>query len=416
MEPVALAIVAGLTPPEWEIRLCDELQGDTPGDFRPDLVALSSLTPTAPHAYEIARFWRSRGVPVVMGGMHATLCPDEAARYVDCVYCGEAEGAWPLLVRDFESGQLKPRYQAGAVPLGGMPLPRRDLYGRKYRVTLVGASRGCRYRCEFCALWKFEAGHYRTRPVEDVLAELAVAPRGYITLFTDDNVYLDREHCLRLHHAMVERGLQRRHAVQASIDIADDDELLTALKASGCLVVLIGLESLSEATLKRMRKGVNLGVGADHYAEKIERLHSHGLMAAGTFIFASDGDGPDVFERTAAFVLDAGVDLAHFGLLVPTPGTDVFDRLQREGRLLLDELPQDYARLDPSRAAFRPEAMTPEQAEQGLVAARGRISSWPVALRRAGRTWHDTGSPAAALVSLLWTRTGLRGRVSGGKS
>jgi radical SAM superfamily enzyme YgiQ (UPF0313 family) len=282
-------------------------------------------------------------------------------------------------------------------------------------VALVSASRGCHFRCEFCAIWKFEAGRFRARRVEDVLAELPHIPRAPVTLFTDDNIMADRDWSLSLFRGMAERKLQRRHAVQASLDIANDDELLDALKASGCFAVLVGLESVSEATLKTMRKGVNLRVGVEHYRDQIARLHAHGLMAAATFIFGSDGDGPDIFQRTADFVLDAGVDLAHFGLLIPTPGTDVFDRLAREGRLLLTDFPGDYALFDLTRATFVPEAMSPQQAEAGLAAATQGIARWPVALRRAAHTWRDTGNFTAAAISLLWTRTGLHRRVFGVK-
>lgn len=413
MEPLGLAYVAGLTPPHWEIRIADEVMEPLPQDYGPDLVAITSLTPTAPRAYEIAARFKAQGTPVVMGGMHATLCPDEAARHVDSVFRGEAEGAWPQVIRDFEQGRLQARYEGGACDLENLPLPRRDLYRHHYRVALVSASRGCRYRCEFCSIWKFEAGRFRARPVEQVLAELPHVPRSAVTLFTDDNIMTDRAKSLALFRGMAERGLARRHAVQASLEIADDDDLLAALKRSGCFAVLVGLESVNEATLRSMRKGVNLRVGVEGYRDKIERLHAHGLMVAATFILGSDGDGPDIFDRTAQFVIEAGVDLAHMGLLIPTPGTDVFERLQKEGRLLLTNLPADYAMLDLKRLLFEPAGMSRQEAEQGLARAIQSVARWPVALRRAARTWRDTGNPSAAFISLIWTRTGLHQRVFG---
>lgn len=420
MEPLGLACVAALTPPDWDVEIIDEVAGDlqaggsrTWQGRQADLVGITSLTPTAPRAYEIAAGFRARGVPVVMGGMHATLCPDEAARYVDAVFCGEAEGAWPQVIADFERGQLQARYNGGAPELNHLPLPRRDLYRRKYRVALISASRGCRYRCEFCAIWKFEGGRFRTRPVPEILTELQHLPRSYITLFTDDNLYADRDWALALFRAIAEHGLKRRYAVQASLDIADDDELLTALHAAGCFAVMVGLESLSQDSLRAMRKGVNLRVGVNGYREKIAQMHRHGLMVAATFILGGDGDPPDIFERTASFVLEAGVDLAHLGLLIPTPGTDVFERLSREGRLLLSDLPADYAQCDLTRAVFAPQMMTPQQAEAGLAMAVQRISAWPVALRRAWRTWRATGSLTAAGIALAWTRSGLHQRILG---
>ena len=413
MEPLGLAQVAALTPRHWDVRIADEVVEEIPGDFLPDLVGITSLTPTAPRAYEIAAGFRARGTPVVMGGMHATFCPDEAGRYVDTVVCGEAEGVWPQVLSDFESGGMRDRYEGTRGDLSGLPLPRRDLYRHRYRVTLVSASRGCRNRCEFCSVWKYEWGRFRARPIPELLEELPRLPKTPITLFTDDNIMCERDRALELFRSMAERGLQRRHAVQASLEIAEDDELLDVLKASGCFALLVGLESVSEATLRTMRKAVNLRVGVDQYRDRIARVHRHGLMVAGTFIFGGDGDGPDIFDRTAQFVLDAGVDLAHFGLLLPMPGTDLYDRFVQEGRLLISDFPHDYSLLDLTHATFVPQDMTPKALEIGLAEATDAIGRWPVALKRAMRTWRDTGSFAAAMISLAWTRTGLHKRVLG---
>jgi len=254
-------------------------------------------------------------------------------------------------------------------------------------LQLLSASRGCRYRCEFCTLWKLVGGRYRARPPQEVWAELeAAASSGEARpwgkrpiLFTDENVYADREWALALFQGLVERGFRRPYAVQASLDIADDDEVLTALKRSGCMTVLIGFESVSETSLRLMRKGTNLRVGVAHYKEKVARLHDHDLMSSGTFMFGNDGDEPDIFERTVEFVLEAGLDVAHFGLLTPTPGTDLYDRLAREGRLLYTEFPADYVRYDLRTAVFRPLKMTPEQLEEGAVWATAAISSRSVA-------------------------------------
>ena len=413
MEPLGLAYVAALTPRHWDVRIADEVVEEIPEDSLPDLVGITSLTPTAPRAYEIAAGFRARGIPVVMGGMHATFCPDEAGRYVDAVVRGEAERTWPQVLSDFEGGGMRDRYEGAKADLSGLPLPRRDLYRHRYRVTLVSTSRGCRNRCEFCSIWKYEGGRFRARPIPELLEELPRLPKTLITLFTDDNIMADRDRALELFRAMAARGLQRRHAVQASLDIAEDDELLRVLKASGCFAILVGFESVSERTLRMMRKAVNLRVGVDQYRDRIARVHRHGLMVAGTFIFGSDGDGPDIFKRTAQFVLDAGVDLAHFGLLLPMPGTDLHDRLVEEGRLLIADFPQDYSLLDLMHATFVPQAMTPEALEIGLAEATDAIGRWPVVLRRAICTWRDTGSFAAAAISLAWTRTGLHQRVLG---
>jgi len=411
MEPLALAYVAALTPEHWDVRIVDEVLEDVPLDFEPDLVALTSLSITAPRAYEIAQHYRKRDVPVVLGGVHATLVPDEAARYVDVVFQGEAEGNWPSLIRDFEDGTLKARYNGGATTLQSLPLPRRDIYRHSYFLKLISASRGCRYRCEFCTLWKQEGGRYRARSHEQIFRELESTERKWLILFTDENVYTDREWALGLFQGMAERGLRQPFAVQASLDIADDEDMLDALKRSGCVTVLIGFESLSEESLRGMRKGVNLKIGVARYKDKIDRLHDHGLASSGTFIFGNDGDGPDIFERTAEFVLNAGVDVAHFGLLTPHPGTDLYDRLAREDRLLFTDFPADYARYDLRTAVYRPLQMPPERLEEGLLWVTQAVGSRSAVLRRAWHTWCATHNPLMSLVAWRWNRSGFYDRV-----
>jgi radical SAM superfamily enzyme YgiQ (UPF0313 family) len=411
MEPLALAYVAALTPPNWEVRIVDEVLEGIPVDYEPDLVALTSLSMTVPRAYEIAGRYRAQGVPVVLGGIHATLVPEEAAGYVDVVFQGEAEGSWPSLIEDFGADRLKRRYNGGAATLAHMPWPRRGPYRHRYFMQLLSASRGCCYRCEFCSLWKMEGGRYRARPAAEVLDELEATWRRRPILFTDENVFVDRDWALELFQGMAARGLKRPYAVQASLNIADDREVLAALKRSGCMTVLIGFESVSEESLRVMRKGVNLKIGVQHYAEKVTQVHDHGLGVSGTFIFGNDGDGADIFQRTVDFVLGSGLDLVHFGLLTPNPGTDLFDRMARQGRLLYTDFPEDYARYDLQTALFRPARMTPEELEAGLQWATEAVGSrWAVA-RRAWTTWRSTHSLLMTTIALRWNRSGLYRRV-----
>lgn len=413
MEPLGLAYVGAMTPPDWEVCLWDEVMA--PGKqptAGADLVGISTLTATAPRAYELARFYRSRDIPVVLGGLHPTLVPDEAAMYADVVFRGEAEGAWDQVIADFEAGRLQPRYEGGVPSLVGAIMPRRTLYRDRYRLALISASRGCRYRCEFCAIWKLDGGTLRLRPPEEVWAELMTCRPGWATLFTDDNIAAERDWAVALFRGMAERGLARRFAVQASLSIADDTELLLWLRRAGCFAIMTGLESVSEASLQTMRKGVNLKIGVEGYCDRIDRIHAHGMMVAGTFIFGSDGDEPDIFERTVQFVMRSGVDLAHFGILIPDPGTDLYDRLAREDRLLYTSYPADYARHHLGQALFLPRSMTPKALEIGYRWAIDQVSGWRVLGPRAWRTWRVTGNPFAALVSLAWTRSGLRSRTA----
>jgi radical SAM superfamily enzyme YgiQ (UPF0313 family) len=199
--------------------------------------------------------------------------------------------------------------------------------------------------------------------------------------------------------------------VQASINVADDEELLAALKGSGCVSILIGFESISEQSLRVLRKGVNLKTGVDHYKEKVAKLHDYGLVSSGTFMFGSDGDGPDIFERTAEFVIDAGVDVAHFGILTPYPGTDLYERLVQEGRMIYNDFPEDYARYDLCTAVFRPSNMTPEQLEEGLVWTAQAVGSRRAATRRAWSTLKASKHPFLTALIYRWNRSGLYDRV-----
>lgn len=410
MEPLGLAYVAALTPPHWEIRIVDEVLEEIPEDpewSHPDLVGITSLSITTPRAYELAHRYREQGVPVVMGGVHATLVPDEVAHHVDVVFQGEAEGSWPSLIHDLEDGRLQRSYNSRVSSLHGLPSPRRDLYRQRYFMQLVSASRGCKYRCEFCSLWKIEGGRHRERPPQEILAEIAANGNKRPILFTDENVFTNRSWALELFRGMAEQGLHRPYAIQASLDIADDDEVLTALERSGCMTVLIGFESVSKESLRVMRKGVNLQVGVENYRDKVARLHDHGLASSGSFMFGNDGDSPEIFEQTVEFVLGAGLDVVHFGLLTPIPGTDLYNRLAREGRLLYTHFPEDYARYDLQTAVFQPLQMTPAQLEEGIVWAVQAVGSRAAAARRAWRTWRETGKPMMAAIAFRWNRSGL---------
>jgi radical SAM superfamily enzyme YgiQ (UPF0313 family) len=202
--------------------------------------------------------------------------------------------------------------------------------------------------------------------------------------------------------------------VQASLSIAEDAELLRWLRRAGCFAVMTGLESVSEDSLRRMRKGVNVRIGVGGYRERIGQIHAQGLMVAGTFMFGNDGDGPDIFRRTVQFVVEAGVDLAHFGILVPDPGTDLYARLEREGRLLFTTYPEDYRRHHLGQALFVPQQMGTAELEAGYRRAARDVSRWPAIFRRSWRTWRETGDLFAALVAMAWTRTGLRARLADG--
>lgn len=367
MEPIVFSILAARTPAIVETELHDERLAPIPLDLDVDLVAMTVETYTARRAYQIAAHYRRRGVPVVMGGYHPTLLPDEVERYCDSVVIGDAEAVWPVILDDAAQRRLAPRYRGdAAIESGGVPPDRRIFAGKRYApVSLVNFGRGCRLACDFCSIHAFYGKRIAQRPVADVVAELEALPRRRPVFFVDDNLFSDRPTLLRLLDAI--RPLRLRWVCQTTIDVARDPVLLDRMAESGCMLAVIGFESLSERNLARIGKKWNLRRG--DYTDGIARLQERGIMIYGSFVFGYDDDTPDTFDRTVEFALEAGFCIANFNPLTPTPGTALMRRLREEGRLL-----HDAWWLDPAfrygDAAFVPRGMSPEQLTQGCWRAR----------------------------------------------
>jgi radical SAM superfamily enzyme YgiQ (UPF0313 family) len=332
MEPLQIGILAGLTPPEHDISFYDDRMEPIPYDARADIVAISVDTFNARRAYEISGEFRKRGIPVVLGGVHVTLAPEEAALRADAIVTGDAETAWPGLLIDFSAGRLRPRYEGSF----GVPqehcLPRRDLFRKKgyLPVSLVQFGRGCYYDCSFCSIASFFGRTHRCRPVDDVVREIREQGLRFI-LFTDDSFTAERRKVLELMDAL--KPLKVRWACQASVDVCRDAELLERMADSGCIGQLIGFDSIFPDGLQWMRKGPNIGM-LDRYQEAVERLRSHGLQTWASFMLGGDCDTPETIEATVRFSIESKFTLAFFHILQPYPGTDLYARLKSEGRLL----------------------------------------------------------------------------------
>lgn len=379
LQPLIFSVMASLTPPEVEISFHDGMVSPLPEFFDADAVAITTQTFTARHAYAIADRHRERGTPVILGGYHPTACPTEAMEHADAVVVGEAEDTWPRLLDDLAGGRLRARYDSSnhdeltAETNPVQPFNRKDYPP----LGVVQFSRGCRYTCDFCSIHAFYGRTIRTKPVDAIVAEVAARPEKLL-FFVDDNLFADRDRARQLFEALI--PLRKRWVCQISMDVAEDVELLTLMRRAGCMMVLIGFESLDRDNLKQMRKGANLRAG--DYERVITAIKRAGLMIYGTFVIGYDHDTPASATRILDFATRHGFSIANFNPLMPMPGTGLFDRLRKEGRLLHDQwwLDADYHYGD---AMYTPAQMSPDELTSACRDARFAFYSGASIARRA---------------------------------
>lgn len=374
MEALPAATVAGLTPKDIEVRFYDDRMELIPFDEPTDLVAISVETYTARRAYQIASDFRRRGVPVVMGGFHATLCPEEVAHWAEAVVCGEAEMLWPQVIDDARRGKLQKFYrQSGRPSLMNLKPDRAIFRGKRYLpIGLVEAGRGCHFKCDFCAVQTVFNSTQTRRSPDAVIGEMA-AMRNDRKLFflVDDNITSNLAEAKEFFRALIPLGV--RWVSQSSINAAHDEEFLDLLVRSGCQGVLIGFESLNSGNLKHMNKAFNTMQGG--FEQALANLRRHNIRVYGTFIFGYDGDTPESFRETVDFARRHALYVAAFNHLTPFPGTPLYRRLQQEDRLLYQSwwLDEGYSY---NRIPFQPRGMTPETLQQNCLAARREFYSW----------------------------------------
>ncbi|MEA3412908.1 MAG: radical SAM protein [Pseudomonadota bacterium] len=380
MEPLPAAVIAGLTPEDIDVRFHDDRMESIPYDEPTDAVVLSVETYTARRAYQIATEYRQRGVPVVFGGFHPTLVPDECERFAEGIVVGEAEGVWPEVIDDLRHGALRKRYQATERPsLSDIRLDRSVFAGKRYLpLGLVETGRGCRFPCDFCAIQRFFGRTHRYRPVDSVIAELtALRERVRFFFFVDDNFAGNFQAAKPLLDELAK--LRIRWVTQMSINAAHDEEFLDLLARSGCKGVLIGFETLDADNLKSMGKRFNAMKGG--YPQALRNLRRYGIRVYGTFIFGYDNDNLETFDETVDFALEQNLYIAAFNHLTPFPGTALYERLVLENRLRYDRwwLDDRYRYND---LPFFPRRLTPGQVTENCVAARRRFYSWKSILHR----------------------------------
>lgn len=382
MEPLTFAALKGLTPAEYQVELCDDRFEPVPYSGKWDLVGINTEIYTARRAYEIADHFRGLGVPVVLGGYHSTMVPQEAKNHADAVLTGDADHQWVELLDDLQKGAIQPFYTGSLgsnLSISGMHLDYSVFSGKKYLpVALTQFSRGCPNLCEYCATGTIYQQHHCSRPVRDVVAELEKDGRK-IVFFVDDNIIANIDAAKDLFRALI--PLKIRWLGQASLNFVDDAELLDLMLKSGCTGLVVGFESIKRDNLKAMKKNCNLSY--ESYEPALKLIRSNGLMIWAAFLMGYDYETEQSIQETLGWILSQKFAFAAFNILMPYPTTPFYNRMQAEGRLLYDGkwwLHDDYRF---GHATFKPKLMSPESLTEACFNARRAHNSPYQILRRA---------------------------------
>ncbi len=401
MEPLTIAVLKALTPPGIETELFDDRLELIDYDTKTDLVCISVETYTAKRSYRIAARFRERGIPVVMGGYHATICPEETERYCDSVIAGNAESVWLQMLSDAGNRALKKRYTGG---IGSYSVrPDKSIFtGKKYLpVSLVETGRGCCHSCEFCSISRFYDSHYHARSHDLIEADIKASPYKYFFL-VDDNLVANRKNAFELFRRI--EPLKIKWAGQGTLSMAKDPELLRAMKRSGCEIILIGFESLDKANLRQMNKSFNYALGERD--ELVKRVHDAGIGIYATFVFGYDNDDENTVEQALEFSKKHNFYTAAFNHLLPFPNTRLYDRLKSENRLIYDKwwLADGY---NYGELSFVPKKISPEGLSRACRDARKEFSSFGTVMSRG---FASLGRTSPLLWGLFW---GMNLRIGG---
>lgn len=380
-QPLTLTTLAALAPEELDVEfdLYDEGIGDIPFDLHADLVGMTVITGTASRAYELSAHFRARGLPVVLGGPHVTLLPDEAVRHADAICVGYAEQSWPALLRDFAAGKMRTRYEQGAdFTLANSPIPRRDLLDKRSYLTqaVFEATRACAHACEFCVAPTAWGRKQFQKPIDLVVEDIRQFGQKRI-IFIDLNLISDRAYAVKLFEALV--PLRVKWYGLATSLVGRDPALMKLMAQSGCRGLLIGFETHSSGSLLDAGKRFN---DPQHYRKLVSDLHRHGISVQGCFVFGLDHDTVDVFDETAEFALEAAIDLPRFSILTPFPGTPIFNRLSAQSRILT----HNWELYDGQHVVFQPKNMSIRELEEGHQRAWKRVYEWRSITSRLSRS------------------------------
>ncbi len=371
-----LAVAATIPRDKYEVILTDENIEEIDFDLKVDMVGISAMTSYVKRGYEIAGEFRRRGVPVVMGGVHPSFMTDEALQHCDAVVVGEAEMVMGKVLDDLQDGTLRGIYKADKLhPMVNMAMPRYDLVKKNRYVnrTFVQTSRGCHHGCSFCSEHMMNGLKFRYRPVDEVIREIENCGQNFISL-NDADFFGTPERPKEVMRALKGRGIKWQAGVTSKLAL--NDELLELAAESGCFMLSIGFESISRKTLTSVHKHVNR---PENFARLVEKIHGHGILVFGLFIFGFPTDDQSVFDETVNFNIDANYDMCAYSVLTPYPGTLLWYQMKP------DVVSFDWDKYDQGHIVYKPQGLTPDQLREGHMRAYQRFYSLPSIARRMPR-------------------------------
>jgi radical SAM superfamily enzyme YgiQ (UPF0313 family) len=384
---LAIPTIAALTPPHHEIRVFDENIEKIDYSWKADLVGISVRTMFAKRAYAISENYRSKGIKTVLGGIHVSMCPEEALDYCDCVAIGEAENVWQNILNDAETGQLKKVYKSEKhCDMGVSPVPSRVHLSRsRYLSDIVQTTKGCPFHCEFCSVYAYDGQKIRNKTLENVLKEIENINAGgskykskNAIFFADDNIIANKKFARELFLALKPHNIN--WMCQASVNISEEPELLQLMSESGCGAVFIGFESISEHNLAKMHKGINQRY---NYIEAIKKIQAHGILVHSSFIVGYDFDSSQSFDELINFIDETNLLMPLINILTPFPGTELYKRFEQEGRLLH----RDWSKYDTKHVVFSPANISVEVLLNGYNKIVKTVYSFPSILKKLNYYW-----------------------------
>ncbi len=374
---ITLPHLAGITPKKYDVRIVNENYDTIDFDEDADLVAITCYTMTAPRVYEIADEFRSKGKKVVLGGYHPTALPDEAKQHADSIVFGMAEASWPKLLNDVEKGKLKPFYERDInFDMADIPPIRRDLIKHNPFLGAVQTTKGCPNRCEFCAISSFCRHGVRQRPIKNVVEEIKQMPNK-IFVIHDPHITVNPKYARELFKELIRQKIRKSWVANGTTNVLGkvDDEFLDLARKAGCVEWFVGFESVSQAALDSIKKTHNK---VENFKKMIKRVHDYGMTIQGGIIFGFDEDDPSIFDITLEKMYELEIDVVEINILTPYPGTPLFDKLEREGRLLT----KDWSRYNQVDVVFQPKKMSVKELLDGTRKVAKEFYSWPNLLKR----------------------------------